>query len=211
MACMEDILDLYREACDPDSHVICLDEMPVELFSHAQAPTPMRKGRPAREDSQYVRGGLANVFGALDFKGGRRLFEVTRERKGHDFAHFLRRVVDELCAGASKIRLVLDNLNIHSRAALYRTFAPEEARRIARKVEFHFTPKHGSWLNAVELEFAAARKQCLGTRPGDYEDLEKALKAWQDERNEKKARVRWTFDTETARGKLKRIYPTNEP
>lgn len=198
------------EPYDPEAPVICLDEMPVGLVSASREALPMRTGSDRKEDYEYVRGGSASVFAALDFKDGRRLFEVRERRTSVDFAHFLRRVVDELCEGAKKVRLVLDNLSTHSKAALYQAFEPREALRIARKLELHPTPKHGSWVNAVELEFAAAKKQCLGTHPGAIEELTRVMKAWQDERNEKRIRVRWTFDIPTAREKLKRIYPSNE-
>ena len=211
VACMEDVLGLYALPHDPEFPVICLDEMPVQLLSHAREPLPMRPGSDRKEDHEYVRQGTACVFAALDLKGGRRLLEATERRAKGDFARFVRRVVDELCAGARKVRLVLDNLSTHSKAALYEAFPPEEAYRLAQALELHFTPKHGSWLNAVEMEFSAARSQCLARRVGSLDELRRELAAWQDERNARKARVRWTFDVPAARAKLKRIYPANEP
>lgn len=210
VACMEDVLGLYAEPYDPEFPVVCLDEMPVQLLSHSRAPLPTRPGDDRKEDHEYVREGMANVFAALDLKGGRRLLEATERRAKGDFARFVRRVVDELCAGARRVRLVLDNLSTHSKAALYEAFAPEEARRLAQLVDLRFTPKHGSWLNAVELEFSAARSQCLARRVSSLEELRRELAAWQDERNARKARVRWTFDVPAARAKLQRIYPTHE-
>lgn len=210
VACMEDVLALYARPYDPERPVVCLDEMPVQLLSHSREPLPARPGDDRREDHEYVREGTANVFAALDLKGGRRLVQATERRAKEDFAHFARRVVDELCAGAKGVRLVLDNLSTHSKAAFYEAFAPEEAHRLAQALEFHFTPKHGSWLNAVEMEFSAARSQCLARRVGSLEELRRELGAWQDERNAKRARVRWTFDVPAARTRLGRIYPTHE-
>lgn len=210
VAAMEDVLDLYREPHDPGRPVICLDEMPVQLLSHARDPLPMRPGDDRKEDHEYVRKGSVSVFAALDLKGGRRLMEATERRAKGDFARFVRRVVDEMCAGCEKVRLVLDNLSTHALSSLYAAFEPEEARRLARVLELHFTPRHGSWLNAVELEFSAARSQCLDRRVASLEELRKELAAWQDERNDEKTRVRWTFDVLAARAKLKRVYPSNE-
>jgi transposase len=211
VAAMEDVLELYALPNDPACPVICLDEMPVQLLSHARDPLPMRPGGDRKEDHEYVREGSVSVFAALDLKGGRRLIQAAERRAKEDFARFVRRVVDEFCAGARKVRLVLDNLSTHALSSLYAAFEPEEARRLARALEFHFTPKHGSWLNAVELEFSAARSQCLARRVASLDELRRELGAWQDERNEKKERVRWTFDVTAARTKLHRIYPTHEP
>ena len=210
VACMEDVLDLYAQPYDPARPVVCLDEMPVGLLGHVREPLCMRRASPAREDYEYKRNGSASVFAALDLKGGRRLMEATERRAGVDFARFVRRVVDELCQGALKVRLVMDNLSTHRLSSLYEAFAPEEARRIARALELHFTPSHGSWLNAVELELAAAKKQCLSRRVGTLEQLRRELSFWQDERNARRVRVRWTFDTQAARQKLAGVYPTNE-
>lgn len=210
VACMEDVLGLYALPHDPEFPVICLDEMPVQLLGHAREPLPMRPGDDAKEDYEYVRQGMANVFAALDLKGGRRLIEATERRAKGDFARFVRRVVDEMGVGARKVRLVLDNLSTHSKAALYEAFEPEEAYRLSQAVELHFTPKHGSWLNAVEMEFSAAKSQCLTRRVASLDELRREMQAWQDERNAKQTRVRWTFDVASARTKLTRIYPGNE-
>jgi transposase len=207
---MEDILDLYSEAYDLSRPVVCMDEMPVGLVSAAREPLPAKPGSCAKEDYEYVRHGGASVFGALDLKGGIRFLHVSEQRRGVDFAHFLKRLADEVFPWADAIRLVLDNLSTHHKGALYEAFEPAEARRLAKKFEFHFTPTHGSWLNAVELEFAAAKTQCLQTRTGTIQELTKNLEAWQNDRNNRKTRVRWTFETITARTKLKHIYPTNE-
>lgn len=194
----------------PEFPVVCLDEMPVQLLSHTREPLAARPGDDRKEDHEYAREGTASVFAALDLKGGRRLVEATERRAKADFARFVRRVVDEMCAGCEKVRLVLDNLSTHSRRALYEAFAPEEAYRLSQALELHFTPRHGSWLNAVELEFSAARSQCLARRVASLDELRKELEAWQDERNASKARVRWAFDVPAARTRLARIYPSNE-
>jgi DDE superfamily endonuclease len=210
VACMEDLLDLYAEPYDCLRPVVCMDEMPVGVIGHFREPLPCRPGKDAKEDYSYVRKGSATVFGALDFKGGKRLLEVSEQRTSIEFAHFIRKIVDQVCPDASVVRLVLDNLSTHTKGAFYETFPPDEARRLLKKLEFHYTPKHGSWLNIVELEFAASKKQCLDRRFESIDDLRAAMAAWQDQRNEAKAGVRWTFETTHARTKLKRIYPTNE-
>jgi transposase len=207
---MEDVIDLYHEPHDPKRPVICMDEMPVGLIEHARRPLELRPGSPAKEDYEYVRKGSATIFGALDLKGGRRLLQVSERRTGVDFAHFIRRLIDEVYPDADQIKLVLDNLSTHTKGAFYEAFSPQEARRIIKKIEFHYTPKHGSWLNAVELEFAAGKSQYLARRIGGIEDLTTTVKAWQDGRNAAKLGVRWNFDIQNARTKLKRIYPTNE-
>lgn len=208
---MEDLLELYGAPYDPERPVVCLDEKPVCLLADARETLPMRPGSDAKEDYEYVRGGSVTLFGALDFKGGRRLLQVSARRAKEDFAHFVKKVVDELCAGAERVRLVLDNLSTHSLGALYDTFGADEARRLCRLLELHYTPRHGSWLNPVELEFAVCQKQCLSERPGSLEDLCRTVGAWKDERNRQRAKVRWNFSTQTARETLKRIYPKTNP
>ena len=207
---MEDILDLYSEGYDLSKPVVCMDEMPVGLVSAARQGLRARPGSCAKQDYEYLRHGSANVFGALDFKGGTRLLEVSQRRTAVDFACFLKRLADEVFPWASLIRLVLDNLSTHNKGSFYQAFAPQEARRLAQRFEFHYTPTHGSWLNAIELEFAAAKTQCLNNRTGTIQELARTLEAWQQERNERKAGVRWTFETTTARTRLKHIYPTND-
>jgi transposase len=210
VARMEDILDLYSQSYDLSRPVVCMDEMPVGLTSASRKPLPARPGDCAKHDYEYVRHGSACVFGALDLKGGTRAFQVTQSRTGADFARFLKILADEVFPWAKTIRLVLDNLSTHNQGSFYEAFPPEEARRLAQRFEFHYTPTHGSWLNAVELEFAAAKTQCLKERTGTTQELETSLKAWQDLRNQQKLRVRWTFEISHAREKLKRLYPTNE-
>jgi len=207
VARMEDILDLYSEPYDLSRPVVCMDEMPVGLVSASREPLPAIPGSCAKEDYEYLRHGSASVFGALDLKGGTRLLQVNERRAGVDFARFLHRLADEIFPWAQTIRLVLDNLSTHNKGSFYEAFDPALARRLAMRFEFHYTPTHGSWLNAVVLEFAAAKTQCLQARMGTIRELAEHLDAWQKDRNERKVGVRWNFDTTAARTKLKRIYP----
>lgn len=207
VARMEEILDLYSQPYDLSRPVVCMDEMPVGLVSDSREPLPARPGRVAKQDYEYVRHGGANVFGALDFKGGRRCLQVSHRRTGADFACFLKKLADEVFPWAQTIRLVLDNLSTHNMGSLYEAFEPSEARRLAKRFEFHYTPAHGSWLNIAELEFAALKTQCLKSRTGTIQELEEQIRAWERERNECNQTVRWTFETSCARDKLKRIYP----
>jgi hypothetical protein len=204
---MEDILDLYAQAYDLARPVVCMDEMPVGLISSAREPMPAKPGSCAKEDYEYIRHGSACIFGALDLKGGTRLLQVSERRTGVDFAKFLRRLADEIFPWTDVIRLVLDNLSTHNTGSFYQAFEPAEARRLTQRFEFHYTPNHGSWLNAVELEFAAVKAQCLEARTGNIEALARNIQPWQEERNARHANVRWTFDTCTARTKLSFIYP----
>ena len=207
---MEDVLELYLQPHDPARPVVCFDEKPVQLLSDVRESLPMEPGRPRRVDHEYERRGTACVMGFLDLKGGTRRVEASERRTRLDFARFVRRVVDEMYPQAERVRLVLDNLNTHGVASLYEAFPPEEARRIARRLEFHHTPKHGSWLNAVEMEFAALGRQCLDRRLGSLEELRTELAAWEEARNRERTRVRWTFDVPAARERLKDLYPANQ-
>ena len=207
---MEDLLDLYHEPLDPERPVICLDEMPVGLLGHVVQPLAMGTGRDRREHHEYARNGSATVFGALDLKACRRLFWVSERRRALEFASFVELCLDLLCPQAKTVRLVLDNLNIHTCGSLYRALDPARARGIARRLEIHPTPRHGSWLNPIELEFAAAKKQCLSRRIPTLQELARELGAWQDERNQKGIGVSWTFDNPCARVKMASLYPELE-
>ncbi|WP_328774766.1 IS630 family transposase [Deinococcus aquaedulcis] len=209
VAAMEHVLDLYAEPFDAAFRVVCFDERPCQLIADVVQPTPLQPGQPFRYDYEYERRGTANLFGYLEPKGNRRWLDVTERRTKADFARCMQRLVDEFYPAATKIRLVLDNLSTHSKGVLYETFGAAEAHRIASKLEFHFTPKHGSWLNAVEIEFAALSKQCLDRRIGSKEELHDEVQAWVAERNRQKRGVNWTFSTAMARQKLARLYPTN--
>jgi hypothetical protein len=200
-------LDLYQEPPDPQRPTVCFDELPYQIVAETRQPLPARPGRPARVDYEYRRNGTANLFMHFDPNRGWRHVSVTDRRTKRDFAHEMRRLVDEDYPDAEVIRLVTDNLNTHTTAALYETFPPAEARRIARKLEFHYTPKHGSWLNMAEIELSVVSGQCLDRRLGDRATLEREVAAWQAERNATRATVDWRFTNAAARTKLHRVYP----
>lgn len=204
---MEGVLDLYAEAADPKRPRVCFDELPYQLLSQVRDPLPPAPGQPAREDYEYKREGTCNLFCFFSFEDGWRHVEVTERRTAVDFAHQMKWLVDHKYPDAEVIRVVLDNLNTHTLASLYQAFPPEEARRVARKLEFHHTPKHGSWLNMVELELSVLSRQCLGRRLGSREEVAAEAAAWEAERNASKATVRWLFSTHQARTTLKHLYP----
>lgn len=204
---MEDVLDLYAEAPDPERPLVCFDEKPVQLLSDVRPPEPCAPGRAAREDYEYKREGTCNVFLSFAPHLGWRHAEVTERRTALDVAHQLRRLVDVDFPDAVAIRLVWDNLNVHTTAVLYEAFAPAEARRIARKLELHPTPKHGSWLNMDELELSVLERQCLARRLPTREAVAAAAAAWEAERNAAHVKVTWRFTTDAARHRLARLYP----
>jgi transposase len=204
----EDVLDLYEEPHDSNKPLICFDELPYQLVAETRVPLPAKPGQPARHDYEYERKGTTNLFAFFEPKGGFRRVEVSERRTAKDFALAMKRLVDELYPQAETIRLVLDDLNTHTPAALYGAFEPAEARRIARKLEFHYTPKHASWLNQVEIELSVLHKQCLGGRRiPDEEMLGREVGAWERERNQRGATVEWRFTASDAREKLARLYP----
>lgn len=204
---MEDVLDLYAKQYDPLRPVVCFDERPCQLIADVMTPLPLKPGQPYRFDYEYERRGIANLFGVLEPRTGSRWFQVTERRTKQDFAQAVKHVIDVLYPEAIVVRMVLDNLSTHSIAALYETFPAREARRLARKLEFHFTPKHGSWLNAVELEFAVLTRQCLDRRIGTIEMLRAEIEAWSISRTAKGIKVDWRFTTDDARRTLPRLYP----
>jgi len=207
VARMEDVLDLYAEASDEKRPVVCFDETPRQLIGETRVPVVAKPGRVARFDYEYVRNGTANVFMFVDAHRPWRHAKVTDQRTNRDFAECMRELVDEHRPNAERIRVVLDNLSTHKPASLYEAFAPEEARRILRRLEFHYTPKHASWLNMVEIEIGVMVSQCLDRRIPDKATLVSEVAAWQHRRNTEKARIKWTFTVERARAKLKRSYP----
>ena len=209
VAHMEDILDLYAEPYDPQRPVVCFDESSTQLLSDARPPEPVRPGSPAREDCEYRREGTRNLFLACEPLAGWRHVAVTERRTIEDFARQMRWLVDEAYPEADVIRVVLDNLNTHRVASLYEAFPPAEARRIARRLEFHYTPKHGSWLNMAEIEFSVFSRSCLGQRLPDEESLCREVQALEQERNQAQARINWRFSIQDARTKLHRLYPVN--
>lgn len=207
VARMEDVLDLYAEAPDPKRPVVCFDESPTQLISEVRLPIPAAPGQPARFDYEYRRCGTANLFVFLDAHQPWRAVKVTDQRTSRDFAHCMRDLVDTHYPKAERIRVVLDNLSTHQPGALYEAFPAPEAHRILRKLEFHHTPKHASWLNMVEIEISVLRSQCLARRIGERSRLEAELAAWQQQRNAAGARITWMFTTERARTKLASAYP----
>jgi transposase len=207
---MEKILDLYEEPYDPNRPVVCFDERPCQLLADVRDPLPMEPGgRPnKRVDSEYERRGTANVLMAFEPLKGRREMKVTEHRRKLEFADMMRYLLEDLYPEVERIRLVVDNLNTHSPAAFYESFPPEEARRLTKKIEFVYTPKHGSWLNMVEIELSVLVRQCLKRRVQDRETLEREAVAWCEERNRLGTSVEWRFSTEDARIKLRKLYPS---
>jgi hypothetical protein len=205
---MEDVLDLYAEPDDPRRPQVCFDESPVQLISETRQPLPAQPGQPRRYDYEYRREGTANLFLFIQPLRGWRHVNVTARRTKSDFALQMRELVDVHFPEADLVRLVVDNLNTHTPAALYETVAPTEARQITRKLEFHYTPQHGSWLNMAECELAVLAQQCLDRRLPDSETLSREIAAWQAARNLTHTRINWCFRTTDARIKLKRLYPS---
>ena len=203
---MEDVLDLYAEPYDPQRPVVCFDETSTQLLAETRAPLPPRPGRPQREDYEYVRAGTRNLFLTCEPRRGWRYVAITQRRTMQDFAHQMRSLVDEAYPDVPVIRLLLDNMNTHRTASLYETFPAPEARRIARRLEFHHTPKHGSWLNMAEIEFSVLARACLRGRNGDGGSLERAVDACVFERNATSATINWHFTAKDARRKLHRLY-----
>ncbi len=204
---MEDVLALYAEPFKAWQPVVCVDERPCVLHDDTRPPLPAKPGRKARFDYEYQRNGTCNLFMVYQHGTGWRHAEVTERRTKTDFAHLMRDLVDVHFPHAETIRVVLDNLNTHTPASLYVAFPPAEARRILSKLEFHFTPKHASWLNMVEIELSVAVHQCLKRRIPDIDTLKRQLAAWQAARNAQHATIRWMFDVEHARTTLAYLYP----
>jgi transposase len=207
VARMEDVLDLYAEAPDESRPVVCFDETPRQLIGEAREPVAARPGKTARVDYEYVRNGTANVFMFVDAHRPWRHAKVTDRRANRDFAECMRDLVDLHYPSADCIRVVLDNLSTHKPSSLYEAFAPEEARRILRRLEFHYTPKHASWLNMVEIEIGVMVAQCLDRRIPDKATLISEVVQWERRRNAERARINWLFTVDTARVKLGRSYP----
>jgi hypothetical protein len=205
---MEDVLDLYAEAPDPRRPLLCFDEKPYQLLSHTHPPLPVAPGQAERIDYEYRREGTCNLFLFFDPHRAWRRLEVTAQRTAVDFAQQLRWLVDEAYPEAEVIRVVLDNLNTHSPASLYQAFPPEEARRIARTLEIHYTPKHASWLNMAEIEFSVLERQCLGRRLASQAEVAREVGAWQAARNDARSTIRWRFTTSDARARMHRLYPS---
>lgn len=207
VARMEDVLDLYAEEANPECPVVSFDESPTQLIGETRLPIPAEPGKPERYDCEYSRKGTANLFVFVDAHRSWREVKVTDHRTAVDFAHCMRDLVDTHYPEAKMIRVVLDNLSTHTPGALYETFPAPEAHRLLQRLEFHFTPKHASWLNMVEIEIGVLRGQCLNRRIGEPATLVAEIEAWKHQRNASGARIKWMFTTQRARDKLARVYP----
>jgi DDE superfamily endonuclease len=205
---MEDVLEVYHRPYDEKRPLVCIDEASKQLVGEVVRPLPPEPGQPERFDYEYTRNGTANLFMISEPVLGWRAVQVTDRRTAKDFAEVLRWLVEEVHADAEKVVLVTDNLNTHKPASLYEAFPPEQARRIAERIEWHYTPKHGSWLDMAEIELSVLTRQCLDRRIGTREELERAVGAWEAERNERAVEVQWRFTTAQARIKLHRLYPS---
>jgi hypothetical protein len=207
---MEDVLEVYTRPYDPARPVVCLDECAKQLVAETRVPLPAEPGQVERHDYEYERRGTANLFMLCEPLAGWRHVKVTERRTAADFAEVVRELLDVHHPQAKTVVLVMDNLNTHRLASLYRAFPPEEARRLAGRLEIHHTPKHGSWLDMAEIELSALATQCLDRRIGDLDTLRREVAAWQDARNAAGGTVNWRFTTADARIKLKRLYPSIE-
>jgi len=205
---MEEVLDLYAQPYDSRFPVVCFDESPYQLIGEVRLPQAAQPGHPQRYDYQYQRNGTCNLFMFFEPRTGWRHVEVTARRTKPDFARCMQQLVEGYYPEAEVIRVVMDNLNTHTPAALYETFPPAEAHRILQRLEFHYTPKHGSWLNMVEIELSVLANQCLDRRLADTHTVQREIAEWERQRNDAKATVHWRFTTDKARTKLQRLYPS---
>jgi transposase len=207
---MEDVLEVYTRPADPKQPQVCMDEVTKQLVGETRTPIPATPGQPERYDYEYVRNGVANLFMFFEPLAGWREVKVTERRTKVDWAEAIRELVDVRYPEAEKVVLVMDNLNTHGIGSLYEAFPPEEAFRLAQKLEIHYTPKHGSWLNMAESELSILSRQCLSQRIPSAERLRREVSAWQNERNRAKTPMIWRFTTEDARIRLARLYPSLE-
>lgn len=205
---MEDVLDVYKRPYDSNFPVVCMDESSKQQIKEIREPLPAVPGKPQRYDTEYERNGVSNMFIFFEPLAGSRDINVTDTRTAVDWAMQIKTLVDDSYPNAEKIILVMDNLNTHTGASLYKTFSPEEARRILERLEIHYTPKHGSWLNMAEIEFSILSKQCLDRRIPNQKKLKKEIFAWVKKRNSISSPMKWRFTTKDARIKLKKLYPT---
>ncbi len=205
---MEDVLDVYTQPYDPLYPQVCMDEVSKQLLGDTREPLPAQPGRPERVDYEYEREGVVNLFLFCEPLAGQRWVSVTQQRTKADWAKQIQQLVDVRYPHAKRIRLVCDNLNTHTPASLYEVFPPSEAKRLADKLEMHYTPKHGSWLNIAEIELSVLSRQCLDRRIPDVATLEAEVGAWQERRNARGGSINWRFTTNDARIKLKRLYPS---
>jgi transposase len=207
---MEDVLAVYVRPYDSRYPQVCMDEISKQLLAETQEPLPMEPGHPERQDYEYERHGVCNIFLACEPLSGKRYTQVTTQRTKVDWARFIQELVDVHYPHAEKIVVVMDNLNTHTPAALYEVFPPAEARRLVEKLELHYTPKHGSWLNMAEIELSVLSQHPLSQRISTQAELQRQVEAWQQRRNQQAVTVNWRFTTEDARIKLKHLYPSIE-
>jgi transposase len=208
VAAMEKVLDVYKRAYDKFYPVVCMDESPKQLIRETRSPIAMKPGQDRKEDFEYERCGVANIFMASEPLKAKRYVEVTERKTKNDWAKFIKKIADVWYRGAEKITLVMDNLATHTAAAFYEVFEPVEAKRLLDRFEFVYTPKHGSWLNMAEIELNVLMGQCLNRKIDNLKTVEKEVRAWQKHRNNKECKINWQFTNEKARIKLKRLYPT---
>jgi hypothetical protein len=204
---MESVLDVYKMPYNADYPVVCMDESPKQLIKHTRIPIPAKPGSNAKEDFEYERNGLVQIFMANEPLRGQRFVEAWQTKTKISWAHFIKKLSEKYPL-AKKIRLIMDNLNTHTPGSLYETFSPDEAKRIWDRYEFIYTPKHGSWLNMAEIELHVLMGQCLNRRIENISIIKEEIKTWQEARNNKKSNINWQFTTDNARIKLKRLYPT---
>lgn len=204
---MEDVLEVYHLPYDANYPVVCMDESSKQLVGEVHQPIPCKPGQPKRMDDEYVRNGVVEIFMEVEPLAGKRHVAITERRTRKDWAQQIKQMLDERYPDAIKVRLVMDNLNTHNIASLYETFAPAEARRLAERLEIHYTPKHGSWLNMAEIELSVLKGQCLNRRIADMSTMRAEVTAWEINRNNRPSKIDWQFTTADARIKLKRLYP----
>ena len=204
---MEDVLDIYSRPYDPKFPVVCMDESSKQLIGEVHEPIPAAPGHPVLMDDEYVRNGVANIFIEVEALAGQREVKITARRTRIDWAHFTQEMLEERYPEADKVILVMDNLNTHNVASLYTAFPPEKAKALADRLEIHYTPKHGSWLNIAEIELSVLKRQCLAGRIDCIEKMRTEVAAWNADRNNRQTTVDWQFGTNDARSKLKRLYP----
>jgi transposase len=204
---MEDVLEVYHMPYDPCYPVVCMDESCKQLVGEVRDPISCKPGYPKRIDDEYVRKGVVEIFMEVEPLAGKRHVAVTEHRTRKDWAHQIKQMLDDRYPDAIRVRLVMDNLNTHNIASLYETFKPQEARRLAERLDIHYTPKHGSWLNMAEIEFSALKGQCLNRRIPDIVTMQNEVAAWEKNRNNCIRKIDWQFTAADARIKLKRLYP----
>ena len=205
---MEKVLDVYKRPYNQSHPVVCMDESPKQLIKETRVSLSMKPGRQKREDYEYERCGVCNIFMANEPLQGKRFVKITERKTREDWAEFIKQIADEFYPNARKISLVMDNYNTHTAGSLYEKYSPAEAKRIWDKFEFVYTPKHGSWLNMAEIELNVLNGQCLSRHINDYRTIKKEINSWQNKRNNKNSKINWQFTTKNARIKLKRLYPS---